>query len=54
MKIYDVFDFANGNSLLIYQDEYEGYAELYYHDSSKDKDTFICEVCQADINSLFD
>ena len=42
MKIYDVITLSNGNQLLIYQDESDGFAELYYHDYSNDTDTFIC------------
>lgn len=51
MKIYNVLDLSNGNSLLIYQSD-DGIAELYYHDYSNDADTFICEVSDEDISSI--
>lgn len=50
MKIYNILTLSNGNQLLIYQDESDDSAGLYYYDYSNDTDTFICEVSDEDIS----
>ena len=52
MKVYTVFKFSNGNELLIYEDEYDFCAELYYHNYVTDEDVYICDVAKEDISKV--